>query len=331
VIILETKFITLDGKESYYEKVDMQRRIVFYPYFRFHKADNVPQPKDILPDTGPGRTYRTALTMDGFRMESLCSLEKTLFPMRTDEYGFWTAEHTGACYIGLGAGSLLRFMQQDGPIDASYAVEKGTDTLYLADIHRDIGGQINADINIYMHPADRLYPDMASGIKTVLIDSGIWNGEIKPEPAEYLAVKYTYSGSDSVRPQSGKHVLLPEQEKKPFKNHVAGCTWHTIVLDGDIINDGPRFVLLRNSGIKLGNLLDGLSHWMVHRRGGFVTGKEFTEGDFHQDTTYIIKEIDEYAFGNDIILNIECDTYSSNLDYRLRRLPKNLSDTRFRK
>jgi hypothetical protein len=170
---------------------------------------------------------------------------------------------------------------------------------------------------------------MLQDVSQILSCAGLWAGELKAESADYSSIKYIYSGANAAKFKSGKNVFLPKQDPKPFKEHVAGCTWHTIVVNDDVVNDGPRFVLLKNSGIKLGNIMDELSNWMVHRRGGFITGKEFSEGDFHQDTTYIIKEIDEYMLGEVVVLNIECDTYSKNFDPGFEDFLKNLSETRF--
>lgn len=328
MIFLETKFISLDKKESSYEKIDMPRRIVFYPYFHFRNPD-----RTILSRNGPAvsesdKAYRARLSLKGFSADKLSSLEKALFPGRNDEYGFWTAEYSGGYYIGLGAVSLWRFMEQDGTIKASYVVLRGSNVLFVADIKRENGAFKDVFLDVYLCPGDGSTAKMLPEVSQVLSCAGLWNGELKAELADYSAVKYIYSGANVAKFKSGNHVLLPKQEPKPFKEHVAGCTWHTLVVNDDIVNDGPRFVLLKNSGLKLGNILDEVSSWMVHRRGGFVTGKEFSEGDFHQDTAYIIKEIDEYLIGDLVILNIECDTYSKNFDAGFEDFLKNLSETR---
>jgi hypothetical protein len=325
---LETKFISLDKKESFYEKVDMPRRIVFYPYFHFRNAD-----KTIHSKTGPAvsesdKAYRAHLSLDGFSVDKLISQEKALFPGKDDEYGFWTAEYSGSYYIGLGAVSLKRFIEQDGTIRASYVVLKGSTVLFIADINRADGEFKDVFLDVYLCPGEGSISEMLRDVSQVLSSAGLCTGELKAESADYSAVKYIYSEAAAAKFKPWKNVLLPKQDPKPFKEHVAGCTWHTIVVNDDIYNDGPRFVLLKNSGIKLGNILDELSNWMVHRRGGFVTGKEFSEGDFHQDTTYIIKEIDEYLFGDVVVLNIECDTYSMNFDPGFENFLKNLSEKR---
>lgn len=309
----------------------MPKRVVFYPYFHFRNANRAVLSKEGPAVTESDRTYRMHQILSDFSGDKLCNLEKALFPGRDDEYGFWTAEHSGDFLIGLGASSLAKFMERDGEIKVSYVVEKGTDILFIARILKDSCKYKEACIDIYMCPADGDYSKMLQGVSATLTEAGLTAEGLKPEPAEYTAVKYAYSNANGTKFRSGKHIFLPEQDKKPFKEQVAGCTWHTVILNNDVVNDGPRFVLLKNSGMKLGNMLDDLSHWMVHRRGGFVTGKEFTEGDFHQDTTYIIKEIDEYIFGEDIILNIECDTYSKNFDQGFEDFLKNLSETRFNK
>lgn len=331
MIELETKFISLDKKESFYEKVEMPRRVVFYPYFRFRRADTqiVSRKGNVFAEKD--KAYRTGFVVQDFSVEKLSSLEKALFPSRDDEYGFWTGECAGGYYIGLGAASLGRFMEHAGDTRASYAVLRGTDMLFIADIERLEGGYKEARLDVYFCPPDGFYSNMLPEVVRLLTCSGLLNGEVKCEPADYSAVKYIYSGANASRFSSGKHVFLPTQDKKPFKEHVESCTWHTIVVNENIINDGPRFVLLKNSGMHLGNILDDLSRWMVHRRGGFVTGKEFSEGDFHQDTTYIIKEIDEYCFGGLVLLNIECDTYSKNVDQGFDEFLKNLSEARFSK
>jgi hypothetical protein len=328
---LETKFISLDKKESFYEKVNMPGRVVFYPYFSFRNANTTIISKDGPATTESDKAFKAHLSLQGFSAEKLCALEKALFPDRNDEYGFWTGEYCREYYIGLGAVSLARFMAQDGIVKASYAVLKGTNMLYIANLENEGDEYKSASLDLYLCPPDGFYSKILPEASKALADSGLFSGEIKPEPAEYSAVKYVYSGANAAKFKSGKHVFLPSQDKKPFKEHVESCTWHTIVVNNDVVNDGPRFVLLKNSGIKLGNILDSLSRWMVHRRGGFVTGKEFSEGDFHQDTTYIIKEIDEYMFGDMIILNIECDTYSKNFDAGFEEFLANLSDKRFSK
>lgn len=326
---LETKFISLDKKESFYEKVNMPRRIVFYPYFHFRSAD-----RTLLSKKGPevresDKAYRARISLEGFSIDKLIALEESLFPERKDEYGFWTAEYSGGYHIGLGAVSLGRFMQQEGTIKVSYVVLRGPNVLFVADIVRVGGIYKNVFLDIYLCPGEGSYNKMLQEVSQVLSCVGLWGGELKAEPADYSAIKYIYSGANAAKFESGKNVFLPKQDPLPFKEHVAGCTWHTIVVNDDIVNDGPRFVLLKNSGVKLGNILDELSNWMVHRRGGFVTGKEFSEGDFHQDTKYIIKEIDEYLLGDIVVLNIECDTYSKNFDQGFEDFLKNLSEKRF--
>jgi hypothetical protein len=331
VIFLETKFISLDKKESSYEKIDMPRRIVFYPYFHFRNPDTTILSKDGPAVSESDKAYRARLSLDGFSVEKLIHLEKALFPGRIDEYGFWTAEYSGGYYIGLGAASLKKFMEHAGTIKASYVVLKGSNILFVADIDRENGAFKDVFLDVYLCPGDGSIAMMLPEVSQVLSCAGLFAGELKAESADYSAVKYIYSGANAVKFKSGKRVFLPKQDPKPFKEQVAGCTWHTTVVNDDVVSDGPRFVLLKNSGQKLGNILDELSNWMVHRRGGFVTGKEFSEGDFHQDTTYIIKEIDEYLLGDVIVLNIECDTYSNNFDSGFEDFLKNLSETRLQR
>jgi hypothetical protein len=319
----------LDKKESFYEKVDMPRRIVFYPYFHFRNTDRTIQSKNANSLSEQDRAYHVRLSLTGFSTDKLTELENALFPGKNDEYGFWTAQYSGGYFIGLGALSLKRFMEQAGAIKVSYVVLKGSDALFIADITKEDSGLKEAFLDIYLCPPDGSITKMLTDVSNLLSCTGLWAGELKADTADYSAVRYIYSGANAAKFKSGKNVFLPKQDPKPFKEHVVGCTWHTVVVNNDVVNDGPRFVYLKNSGLKLGNIIDDLSNLMVHRRGGFVTGKEFSEGDFHQDTTYIIKEIDEYTFNDLIVLNIECDTYSKNFDQGFEDFLKNLSETRF--
>lgn len=329
MIALETKFISLDGRESFYEKVEMPRMVVFYPYFHFRPADAALVSKNGPAVSESDKAYRVSLSLEGFSAEKLGSLETALFPGRSDEYGFWTGLDSGEHFIGMGAVSLYRFMEKPGKIKASYVVLQGSNVLFVFDLLREDGVYKEAKMDLYLCPGAGSYKEMLSKVSQVLSSAGIWDGELKAELADYSTVKYIYSGAKAASFKSGKQAFLPKQDPKPFKEHVAGCTWHTVVLNDDVVNDGPRFVLLKNSGLRLGNIMDDLSHWMVHRRGGFVMGKEFSEGDFHQDTTYIIKEIDEYLLGDVVVLNVECDTYSKNFDQGFEDFLKNLSETRF--
>ena len=125
------------------------------------------------------------------------------------------------------------------------------------------------------------------------------------------------------------HFIFPPHPPGSFLPNVQGCTWHTTVVNDDIVNDGPHYVLLKNCGLSLGNVMDDLSCWLVHRRGGFVMGKEFASNDFDQDTTFIIQEVDEYVINDVTILNIECDTYSKNQDAGFEKFLKNIAENRF--
>ncbi len=292
----------------------MPRMIVFYPYFHFRPAGTMLDSKNSSGVSESDKAYRVSITLEGFPAEKLGVLEKVLFPERDDEYGFWTGMDSQEYYIGLGAVSLAKFMDRPGKLKASYVVLQGSDVLYVFNLCKEDEVFKDAHADIYLCPGAISYGEMLPAVSQALSAAGIWEGELKAELADYSTVKYLYSGAKAAPFRSGKQVFLPKQDPKPFKEYVTGCTWHTMVLNDDIVNDGPRFVLLKNSGLQLGNIMDELSHWMVHRRGGFVTGKEFSVGDFHQDTTYIIKEIDEYIFGDITVLNIECDTYSKNFD-----------------
>jgi len=60
-----------------------------------------------------------------------------------------------------------------------------------------------------------------------------------------------------------------------------------------------------------------------------VMGKEFASNDFEQDTTFSIREVDEYVIDGITILNVECDTFSKNQDRGFENFLKSISEKRF--
>jgi len=326
---LETKFITLDNRESSFEKVTMHRTVVFYPYFRF-------KPAKISDAGGAGngmdKAYRIALPIGDFGLQKLLELEKTFSSGRPEDYGFWTVRKNEGCFIGMGARNLQKILDKAEPAEACFVLLSGNDIILMAKTSRTCAGYENPNLEIYFSDADSGYGEKMKAIGEKLAGIGLRQAdeELKADVVGFDYMRYTYY-DDAKRPRAVQksHSVSPASEPKAFLDNVHGCTWHTIVYNDNVINEGPHFVLLRNCGLSLGNILDDLSCWLVHRRGGFVMGKEFASNDFTQETTFIIREIDEYRIGDVVILNIECDTYTKNRDEGLENFLKNISEARF--
>ena len=327
---IETKFRTLDDKESSFEKVVMPKTVVFYPYFHYKPLKDTGSGKP--GDGGVDRAYKLSLDLTGFSLAKLADAEKDLYEGRHNEYGFWTAKMQDGCFIGLGAKSLPKLMDGAESAEAFFVMLHRDDTVMLFRIRKTASGVENPMLDIYFSDSAMPCLEKLAWIKDYLAKNHLWEGgeELKAQATEFTVMKYTYY-NETEKPVKVERnrFAFPAQEPKTFLENVHGCTWHTIVLDDNVINEGPRFVLLKNSGMKLGNILDDLSCILVHRRGGFVMGKEFASSDFHQETTYTIREVDEYVYDDVVILNIECDTYTNNRDEGLEKFLKGLSEKRF--
>jgi hypothetical protein len=328
---VETKFISLDNKEACYIKVDMQDYAVFYPYFHFRPAKDVSM-KGRTDESKSYKVYKYVLDIEGDALEKITTLERNLFPGKPEEYGFWTAKNSEGFFIGLGAGSMKKFFDKPEAMEARFVVLQGDDLLFIFNLKKDAEGKLSSDVQIYFSDAEEAYGEKNKEIDILLKESNLKSGE-KETSYELVAFnfnKYTYSGEGkALEKVCDTHVVLPEHDKKPFKDNVEVCAWHTIVFNDNVVNEGPRFVLLKNPGLTLNNSLDKLSCWLVHRRGGFVMGEEFASNDFHQETTFIIREVDEYVFNGLPILNVECDTFTKNRDPHFESFLKNLSPARF--
>ncbi|MBN2250719.1 MAG: hypothetical protein JW724_01420 [Candidatus Altiarchaeota archaeon] len=311
---LVNKFMTLDEKESRFEKVDMPGMTVFYPFFHFKAAE--PKFKGYGKPIEEGtKACKIRVHLDGSDPGIIKALERSLYPDRPEAYGFWTAKKEDSYYIGLGAANLLEFMKDPAFEGACLVLLKGMDAVYVLGIGME-NGSLSGVLDIYLSDCQRPFAECLKDVKDVLDASGIkTSGDLKGESVHYSFRKYAYA------PEEQMHVN--------FRDNVQGCTWHTTVFNDNLINEGPHYVLVKNPGIKLGNILDDLSSWLVHRRGGFVMGREFECDDFHQDTTFTLREVDEYRMGDLLILNIECDTYTKNRDESFESFLKGLSEKRF--
>ena len=331
---IETKFISLDNQESSYIKVDMQDFAVYYPYLHFRPAKDVSMKGRSGDESKSYKVYKYVLDVEGNALEKIDLLEKNLFPGRMDEYGFWTGKKSDGYFIGLGVGSLKKFMNENDASEARFVVLQGDDLLFLFNIKKDSEGKTQSDAHVFFSDVEVDYADKKKQIEIILKESQLIAPDKQPnyELVVFDFNKYTYSGEGkAVAKMCDTHVCLPEHEKKPFKDNVEGCAWHTVIFNDNVVNEGPRFVLLKNPGLKLNNSLDNLSCWLVHRRGGFVMGEEFASNDFHQETTFIIREVDEYVFDKLPILNVECDTFTKNRDPQFENFLKSLSPARFKK
>lgn len=330
---VETKFISLDNKETSYVKVDMQNYAIFYPYFHFRPAKDVSL-KNVKNDSKSFNVYKVAHKFEGEVVEKLDALEKNLFPGRHDEYGFWSGKNSVGRFIGMGLSSIKKFFEAPGESEAYYAVIQGEDLLFIFNIKKNSRDYLTVDSHIYFSDADVPYSNKIKAIDVLLDSAKIKESGVALDYqlSSFGYNKYSYSGQGaSLQKVCDTHIVLPEHEKKPFKDNVEVCAWHTVVINDNLITEGPRFVLLKNPGVKLNNTLDNLSCWLVHRRGGFVMGEEFASNDFHQETTFTIREVNEYVFDGVSILNVECDTYTKNRDAGFESFLKNLSPARFRR
>lgn len=331
--LVETKFISLDNKEASYVRVEMPYSIVFYPYFHFRPAKDVSL-KNIKNGSEAFKVYGAVHCFEGDVLEKVAALEGALFPDRGNEYGFWSARSSGGCFIGMGLSSLKKFFAESGESEAYYVVIQGEDLLFIFHIEKNSRGYLVAQLRVYFSDVEVPYLNKVKAVDVLLDcakikDSGV---ELDYRLSVFNYNKYTYlEGGASLQKVCETHVVLPEHERKPFRDHVESCAWHTVVFNDNIINEGPRFVLLRNPGVKLNNTLDRLSCWLVHRRGGFVMGEEFASNDFHQETTFTVREVNEFVFGEVSVLNVECDTYTRNRDNSFESFLKSLSPARFRR
>ncbi len=323
---VETKFMTLDNKESSFEKVTMPKTVVFYPYFHYKPLK-----------TGGGETdraYLISLPLTDFSLQKLADAEKDLYAGRHNEYGFWTANVKEEHYIGLGVKSLSKLFDGTCEAEAWLTMLYRDDTLFVYRIKKTAGAYVSPLVDVYFSDSSLPYLEKMKWLREFLEKNGLatLGHESKAIATKYASTKYTYY-RETEKPEKVERnrLAFPAHEPRTFMENIYGCTWHTIVVNDNVINEGPRFVLLRNAGAKLGNVLDELSSILVHRRGGFVMGKEFASNDFHQETTYCIREVDEYVFSDVTILNIECDTYTNNRDEGLEKFLKGLSEIRFQR
>ena len=326
---LVTKFITLDNKESNYERVDMPETVVFYPYFHYKAAKST--------ELGNGnhvadKAYRIVVSLKEFSLPKLEEMEKAFSSGRPDDYGFWTVKNGEGSFIGMGANNLFLLVEKSICCDASYVLSRGTDILFLVKFGKDASGYTNCALEVYFSDANCDYAEKFGDVDLLLDGQHLKEPttEFRPELVEYKFLKYSYY-DDKARPNilPKNHSVSKAPGPMAFLDNVNGCAWHTVVYNDNVINDGPHYVLLKNCGIQYGNILDQLSSWLVHRRGGFVMGKEFASNDFTQETTFTIREVDEYEIGGITVLNIECDTYTKNRDEGLEAFLKSISESRF--
>lgn len=323
----EARFMSLDNQNSCCEKVDMPKKIVFYPYFHFKPAKSTSK----VSGGGTDNAYRTTINLSGFDAQRLAEIEKQVQGGRCDEYGFWTIKNAEGFYIGPGARCLIKALDHLPEANASYVLLKGTDIVFIFSLEKNGGTIKYAKLEVYFSDANSPYGEKAKSVSGMLSGLGIkpQEEELKSELTPFHYKKYLYHEGEKDVQKQKNHLVFPAHKPASFLSNVCSCTWHTTVVNDDVVNDGPHYVLVKNCGLSLGNILDETSSWLVHRRGGFVMGKEFASNDFDQDTTFSIREVDEYEIGDLTILNVECDTYSKNQDTGFEKFLKSISASRF--
>ena len=167
----EPKFMSLDNKDSCSEKVEMPKKVVFYPYFHFRAAKSVDSSKGVETE----KAYTASFDIKDFEPSKILALEKEANKNRTDEYGFWTLKGSDGFRIGLGAKGLVRALESIDSAEVSYVLLKGTDVLFIYSFGKSGGEYMSAKVDIYFSDENTPYSEKAKAFGDLVAQLGLNN------------------------------------------------------------------------------------------------------------------------------------------------------------